>query len=100
MQQTVQAGVNGQVSEMTKKGEASAYLNFFSQDVGQDCSPTPLRWKMKVTSATDNAFTAGSLRSDLTLSAMDNYYSTYNGYDPFVYATDALSPTLIAKPGG
>src|SRR5438034_2523108 len=77
--QTVQAGINGQISEMTKKGEASAYLNFFSQDVGQDCSPTPMRWKIKVTSATDNPFTAGGLHSDLTLSAIDNYYSTYNG---------------------
>lgn len=98
--QTVQAGINGQVSESTKKGEASAYLHFFSQDVGQDCSPTPLRWKIKVTSATDSPFTTGSLRAELTLSAIDNYYSTYNGYDPFIYATDTLSPTLTAKPGG
>ena len=98
--QTVQAGINGQVSETTKKGEASAYLHFFSQDVGQDCSPTPMRWKIKVASATDSPFTAGTLRAELTLSAIDNYYSTYNGYDPFIYATDALSPVITAKPGG
>jgi hypothetical protein len=31
---------------------------------------------------------------------MDNYYSYYNGFDPFIYATDTLSPNLTAKPGG
>jgi hypothetical protein len=96
--QTVQAGINGTVSETTKKGEASAYLHFFSQDVGQECSPTPMRWKIKVVSATENPFTAGSLHTELTLSAMDNYYSVYNGGDPFIYATDSLSPTPTAKP--
>jgi hypothetical protein len=98
--QRVQAGVSGQVSETTKQGEALAYLNFFSQDVNQDCSPTPLKWKVKVDSATENPFTAGTLRTTLTLSAIDDYYSVYNGYDPFIHATDTLSPTIIAKPGG
>ena len=98
--QTVQAGINGFVSETTKSGEASAFLHFFSQDIGQDCSAKPLRWKIKVVSATGTAFTAGNLRTELTLSAFDDYYSLYNGFDPFISATDTLSPTLTAKPGG
>jgi hypothetical protein len=98
--QTVQAGINGQVTEMTKRGAASAYLHFFSQDAKTDCSPAPSRWKIKVASATENPFTAGTLQTTLTLSAFDDYYSTYNGYSPFIVASDTLSPTITAKPGG
>jgi hypothetical protein len=42
--------------------------------------------------------TAGNLRAELTLSAIDNYYSVYNGGDSFIYATDSLSRTPTAKP--
>jgi hypothetical protein len=98
--QTVQAGINGQVTETTKKGEASAYLHFFSADVNTDCSPAPSRWKIKVTSVTENPFAAGTLHITMTLSAFDDYYSAYNGYSPFILANETLSPTITAKPGG
>ena len=94
--QPVQAGVSGQVSQQTKKGQAFAYLNFYTYT----CSDTPTPWKIKVTSATDNPFTNGTVQVDLTGSAIDSYYSTYNQYDPWIYATDAFTGPLAAKAGG
>jgi hypothetical protein len=94
--QPVQAELTGQASEQTNAGTALAYLDFFSPN----CTTTPSRWKLKVASATGTPFAAGTLQVALTLRAIDDWYSRYNNYDPFIYATDTVSRAIEAKPGG
>jgi hypothetical protein len=94
--QPVQAGINGEASETTPDGTASAFLNFFTQT----CSPTPTKWKIKVASETEAPFAAGEIQVALTASAIDDFYTRYHDNARFIFATDTFSGTVIARPGG
>jgi hypothetical protein len=92
----VVAYVDAALTQQQKKGQASAASDVVYMP---NCSPAPQRWQAILSSSSAIRFASGTAQVTADGRAPDEWYSAYNDYHPWIYATDEVQAAVDLKAG-